>query len=240
MDILLIEDEIELASILGEYLHQHGFEVTHLTDGHLATQTILSHPWDMVLLDLGLPRADGIDICRRVRQTSHVPIIMITARVEEVDRLIGLELGADDYICKPFSPREVVARVKTVMRRTAAASPLSDGRPGLTLDEGTLTAAYDGSRVQLTLVEWRILSALCSQSGRIFSRDQIMSHAYDDQRVVNDRTIDSHINKVRKKLFSLTGQDIIHSVYGVGYKLELPQRTGGRKRRRAVAANGRA
>ncbi len=219
MRLLLIEDETELATILADYLAREGMGVELLADGARAASVILGGQWDLVLLDLGLPGADGIDICREVRARSNVPIIILTARVEEVDRLLGLEVGADDYICKPYSPREVVARVKTVLRRAGA-----DGRAAIAgqfvLDEGKLSVSLGQQTAVLTLLEWRILAALQQASGQILSREQIMNHAYTDHRIVNDRTIDSHINKLRKKLLALSGEDPVCSVYGAGYRLE--------------------
>lgn len=218
MLILIVEDEPELAAILRDYLVREGFQVNIENSGLFAAKSILQQHYDLVLLDLMLPGKDGISICREVRAQSQVPIIMVTAKVEEIDRLIGLEVGADDYICKPFSPREVVARVKTVLRRLAPAPEVQ----GLHMDKGTLSVKFAGKECELTLVEWRILATLNSKVSRIFSREQLINHAYDDQRIVNDRTIDSHINKLRKKLVGLMGEDPIKSVYGAGYKLELP------------------
>ena len=219
MKILLIEDELDLAEIVKDYLSQQGYEVTLLADGKTAVALILGQSWDLVLLDLMLPGQDGISICQQVRQHSTVPIIMLTARVEEVDRLIGLEVGADDYICKPYSPREVVARVKAVLRRSHAGSAAASQQ--FHMDESLLQVSYGGSHIELTLIEWRILSILASTPKKIFSRDQIISQAYHDYRVVNDRTIDSHINKLRKKMASTLKVDPIVSVYGAGYRFEL-------------------
>jgi two-component system response regulator BaeR len=162
-------------------------------------------------------------VCKAIRRFSQVPILMITARVEEVDRLLGLEIGADDYICKPFSPREVVARVKAVLRRAGnAAQPPAEG--GLALDRHRFEAVHDGARVALTAIEFELLAALSRQAGRIWTRDQLMDVIYSDHRVVSDRTIDSHIRKLRRKLSEgLTGDhDWIGSVYGVGYRLQNP------------------
>jgi len=221
MKVLVVEDEIELGEILKSYLEQEHFEVCLIHNGLEAVDTILNEAWDIVLLDLMLPGKNGIEICKEVRRHSWVPIIMVTARAEEVDRLLGLSLGADDYICKPYSPREVVARVKTVLRRAQSAA--EDKKvSGLQLNEGSLSASYAGNQVELTLVEWRILQALASKADTIFSRQDLIANAYNDQRVVCDRTIDSHINKLRKKITPLLGANGIRSVYGAGYRLELP------------------
>jgi len=175
-----------------------------------------------VLLDLMLPGKDGLAICREVRDFSTVPIIMVTARIEEIDRLLGLEIGADDYICKPFSPREVVARVKAVLRRTADGAPPGAGL--LQLDELRYEARIADQPVALTAVEFQLLKLLAAEPGRIFSRNHLMDRIYPDHRIVSDRTIDSHIKKLRRKLETAAPElEIIHSVYGVGYKVEFPE-----------------
>jgi two-component system response regulator BaeR len=172
-----------------------------------------------------LPGRDGLEICREVRAFSRVPIIMATARVEEIDRLLGLELGADDYICKPYSPREVVARVKAVLRRARTDPGASPPDKGLVLDEAGFRVRSPSGEVQLTTLEFHLLAALYREPGRILSRGQLMDRIYDDQRIVSDRTIDSHIKKLRKKLAELRpDEELIHSVYGAGYRYE-PART---------------
>jgi len=167
-----------------------------------------------------LPGKDGLEICKEIRSFSNVPIIMVTARVEEIDRLLGLELGADDYICKPLSPREVVARVKTVLRRSSLQA--QDEIPQfLSLNDEKYQATLQGRKLDLTAVEFKLLSILAQKPGRIYSRDQLMDLLYSDHRIVCDRTIDSHIKKLRKKIAAVaTGVDLIHSIYGVGYKYE--------------------
>lgn len=219
--ILIIEDENELAEILQGYLLKNQYQVTILSSGEHATETILNGEWDLVLLDLMLPRKSGLTICTEVRQVSEIPIIMMTARVEEVDRLVGLRLGADDYICKPYSPREVVARVEAVLRRTQNHGKSHNKVDGLRLDADTLRAHYQGKQIELTVVEFNILQTLSSKPNRIFSRNQLMDKAYNDNRIVNDRTIDSHINKLRKKLQTIVGGEVVRSVYGAGYKFDL-------------------
>lgn len=220
--VLIVEDEPELASILREYLEKNQYQVEILDDGLGAAQRILQGDVDLVLLDLMLPHKDGLTVCTEVRQDSQVPIIMMTAKVEEVDRLLGLKLGADDYICKPYSPREVVARVEAVLRRVRRSAEPAVAEDRLDLDAQSLEARYRDKTVELTFVEFNILSTLVSKPHCIFTRNQLMDHAYKDERIVNDRTIDSHITKLRKKLKNNLGADVIRSVYGVGYKLELP------------------
>lgn len=223
--ILIIEDETELAEVLRDYLIHHQFDCRIVMDGGVALDAFSDFRPDMVILDLMLPNKDGLALCREIRQHHDTPIIMTTARVEEIDRLLGLELGADDYICKPYSPREVVARVKAVLRRTVSLGqpqPLSR----LTLDADSLDARLDGVPLELTVVEFRLLEAMANEPRRIFTRDQLMDRIYTDQRIVSDRTIDSHITKLRKKIAaSCNGADIIRSVYGAGYKFEEPEIT---------------
>lgn len=217
--ILIVEDEEKLASLLADYLKQSGFETWWIADGAEVLPRVREQQPDLVLLDLMLPGRDGLEICKEIRTFSQLPIIMITARVEEIDRLLGLELGADDYICKPFSPREVVARVKTVLRRAGEQPPAQT--PGLTLDADRYSARFEGRDLDLTVVEFKLLHFLYQNPGRIYSRSQLMDRIYSDQRIVSDRTIDSHIKKLRKKIAAVApDQEIIHSIYGAGYKYE--------------------
>ncbi|SEI17838.1 response regulator [Pseudomonas asplenii] len=215
--ILLVEDEPKLAALVGDYLRAASFEVEHLADGLAVVPAVRQKPYDLMLLDLMLPGRDGLDICRELRGFSRLPIIMMTARVDEIDRLLGLELGADDYICKPFSPRELVARVKAVLRRSGTQQTSF----GLELDARTFQARYQGVPLDLTPVEFRMLAALTERPGQVLSRDQLMNHIYQDNRVVADRTVDSHVKNLRRKLTAVTpGIDPVRSVYGVGYSLE--------------------
>lgn len=220
--ILIVEDEPELAGVLQDYLHHHQFACRIVADGALALGVFADYRPDLVLLDLMLPHKDGLTLCREIRQQQDTPIIMTTARVEEIDRLLGLELGADDYICKPYSPREVVARVKAVLRRSHGPGT-NPPTSGLSLDADTLDARFQGVPLELTVVEFRLLEAMANEPRRIFTRDQLMDRIYSDQRVVSDRTIDSHITKLRKKIAQAWGGvDLIRSVYGAGYKFEEP------------------
>ena len=217
--VLIVEDEVKIASLLQDYLRQSGFETDCLYNGSEVESWLAENTTDIVLLDLMLPGKTGVEICKDVRKNSALPIIMITAKVEEIDRLLGLELGADDYICKPFSPREVVARVKAVLRRTDNIESLSD--KGLVLDTETYKANVNGQNLDLTAVEFQLLKVLSDQPGRIFSRSVLVDKIYNDGRVVSDRTIDSHIKKLRKKIADvLPDIELIHSLYAVGYKFE--------------------
>jgi two-component system response regulator BaeR len=219
--ILVVEDEPKLANLLRDYLEQAGYEPYCLGDGREVVPWVREQTPDLVLLDLMLPGKDGMEILREIRSFSVVPILMVTSRVEEIDRLLGLELGADDYICKPFSPREVVARVRAVLRRTGGQP--SPAVHGLSLDEERFQATLHGRDLDLTAIEFQLLHILAQNPGRIFSRSQLMDRIYPDQRVVSDRTIDSHVKKLRRKIASAApGEEWIHSLYGVGYKVEIP------------------
>ena len=217
--ILIVEDEVKLASVLQDYLIQSGFDVTTLNDGALVQPWLADHHTNLVLLDLMLPNKSGVEICKDIRKHSQLPVIMITAKVDEIDRLLGLELGADDYICKPFSPREVVARAKAVLRRSEGKD--KPGDKGLVLDIDTYKATIHGTDLHLTAVEFQLLKVLSDQPGRIFSRSVLVDKIYSDGRVVSDRTIDSHIKKLRKKISAqVPEEELIHSLYAVGYKFE--------------------
>lgn len=217
--ILIVEDEVKLATLLQDYLKQSGYEVTVIHNGLEVEPWLAEHQPGLILLDLMLPGKNGMEICKDIRKTSQLPVIMITAKVDEIDRLLGLELGADDYICKPFSPREVVARVRAVLRRSDGIDKPSDR--GLTLDVDTYKATINGNDLQLTAVEFQLLKVLSDQPGRIFTRSVLVDKIYSDGRVVSDRTIDSHIKKLRKKIAAqLPDQELIHSLYAVGYKFE--------------------
>ena len=223
MNILIVEDEPKLAELLVDYLGHAGFSTARLDNGLEVVPWVKAHAPDLILLDLMLPGMDGIDICRELRRFTEVPVIMVTARIEEVDRLLGLEIGADDYICKPFSPREVVARVKAVLRRMRPVEkPEGQGNTGLKLDRGSLRVTHADRSIELTLVEFQLLETLFNAPGRVFSRSQLIDRIYDDHRIVSDRTVDSHIKKLRHKLTDLMPKQVlIHSVYGAGYRYEM-------------------
>jgi two-component system response regulator BaeR len=219
--ILIVEDEPTIANILKDYLSRAGFLPQHIENGLQAVEAIQKDPPALVLLDLMLPGMDGLSVCREVRKFSNLPIIMVTARAEEVDRLVGLDSGADDYICKPFSPREVMARVTAVLRRIqpAEVQPLP---PIVEVDEESQRINVAGKRLDLTPTEYRLLRLLVSRPGRIFSRAQILDLAYPDSEDVSDRIVDSHVKNIRKKLAALLPDtDLLHSVYGIGYRFEI-------------------
>jgi two-component system response regulator BaeR len=224
--ILIVEDDAKIADMLANYLHMHGYSTVIADDGLKAVAHMKSAQTqpDLMLLDLMLPGIDGIEVCRLIRAFSAVPIIMLTARVDEIDRLLGLEMGADDYICKPFSPREVVARVKAHLRRatgqlvsTPTALPVNTWQ----VDLPGMRVIYAGSTVPLTPVEFRLFSLLHAHPGQVFGRARLLDAAHLDARDVSDRAIDSHIKNLRKKLDVVRpeGSGIV-SVYGVGYRYE--------------------
>ena len=222
--ILVVEDEDDIASVLVDYLRHAGYAPERVADGEAALQRMLADPPALTLLDVMLPRLDGMEVLREVRKHNARPVIMLTARIEEVDRLVGLELGADDYICKPFSPREVVARVRAVLRRSAAQDETAaHSKRRLDLDDAQWRASLDGVTLTLTRLEFRLLQTLSRQPGRIFSRSQLLDLAYDDAAEVTERAVDSHIKNLRRKL-AATGSDHdwIRSVYGVGFAFEPP------------------
>ena len=223
--VLVIEDEQHLAQLLEDYLVAAGFGVELMSDGNGVCARLLRENFDLILLDLMLPGQDGMEVCRQVRAVSEIPIIMTTARVEESDRLSGFETGADDYICKPYSPREVVARVKAVLKRSARDRSAAMVLPELRVEQCLLQI---GEReISLTATENRLLKLLMDEPGRIFSRQYIRENIYRDYRIVSERTIDSHIRKVRRKIADQCGgQEYIQSVYGMGYKYE-PQTAAG-------------
>ena len=229
MLVLVVEDEPKLAQVLLDYLTANNYATAWIADGREVAKYYADRPAheqpNLVLLDLMLPGRDGLDVCKDIRKISNVPIIMITARVEEIDRLIGLEIGADDYICKPFSPREVMARIKVILRRIPhpeeGVSTSNTALTNLQLDESRFEARYHNQLLELTPAEFRLLKTLADAPGRVFQRDQLINHVYDDQRIITDRTIDSHIKNLRRKMIAISPEDVIRSIYGVGYKLEL-------------------
>jgi two-component system response regulator BaeR len=218
--ILIVEDEEKLANVLAEYLALADHQTTILLDGLNVIDTVKEQAIDLVLLDLMLPGKDGLTLCRELREFSDIAIIMMTAKVEEIDRLLGLELGADDYICKPYSPREVVARVKALLRRTSPQVKTTANI--LELDSDTYQVKVYQQVVGLTAIEFNLLKILNNKPGRIYSRAQLIDLIYQDNRIVSERTIDSHIKKLRKKLNAISSDnELVQSVYSVGYKLTL-------------------
>ena len=228
--ILIVEDDTKIADMVVNYLHMHGFRTQVTAEGSSAIESIRTNPPDLILLDLMLKGLDGIAVCKEVRQFSNLPIIMVTARVDEIDRLLGLEVGADDYVCKPFSPRELVARVKALLRRSLAAQ-----RPGTSPHAGSVNPSnaeldidiaqqrirWRGQHLLLTPVEFRLFSLLISRPNHLFARTRLLDHLHQDFRDVSDRAIDSHIKNLRRKMVQADMQQYaITSVYGAGYRFE--------------------
>lgn len=229
--ILIVEDEPKIAALLRDYLKAEGHEIRLCADGAAAEAAALDWPAELVLLDVRLPGRDGMTICAALRAKSNVPILMLTARIEEQDRLQGLDAGADDYVCKPFSPREVVARVRALLRRAAPQAPATGDAaprpPGLQLEPAALAAHWNGQLLPLTVVEFRLLATLAQRPGTVYTRAQLIDAAYTDWRDVSERTIDSHLRNLRRKL-ALAGapETLIEAVYGAGYRLGAAARAG--------------
>lgn len=222
--ILVVEDEFKIAALLRDYLEQAHFRVSVLARGDHVLPFVHSKKPDLILLDIMVPGMDGIEICRELRKTSNLPVIMLTAKVEEIDRLIGLEIGADDYICKPFSPREVVARVKAVLRRT---NPQIENEiisiENLELNISNFQVTVAGQELTLTKSEFGLLKILMTHPQRVFSRSELIYQVQGYTYEGYERTIDSHIKNLRKKIAEiLPEKEIISSVYGIGYKLNIP------------------
>jgi len=220
--VLIVEDDGKIASLLADYLADSGYRTEHIADGKEALARLRREPFDLVLLDLMLPGLDGVEICKEVRAFSAVPIMMLTARIDEVDRLIGLDVGADDYVCKPFSPREVVARAKALLRR-ANGQLISSIDRQFVVERDNMRVQINGASLSLTPVEFRLLAEMIEHPERVYSRQQLLDLSHEDQRDTNDRTVDSHIKNIRRKIDQiLPHADCLQSVYGVGYRFEMP------------------
>jgi two-component system response regulator BaeR len=219
--ILIVEDEPKLAAVLADYLIHEGFENHWLGDGLNVVEWVKQHSPDLILMDIMLPHRDGISLCKDIREFSTVPLFLITARIAETDRLKGLEIGADDYICKPYSAKEVVARIKAIFRRQQNFSAQLPVIAGFSLDKEKLHAFYEGVQLDLTLSEFRILATLLGRCGKVYSRTTLLDVLHEDERDISDRTVDSHVKNLRQKLQKISGEkEIIQSVYGVGYRIE--------------------
>jgi DNA-binding response OmpR family regulator len=218
--ILVVDDEPKIVEICSDYLKAAGYEVVSAEDGPNGLASIRREKPDLIVLDLMLPGMDGLDLCRQLRRESNVPVIMLTARVDEADKLVGLEQGADDYITKPFSPRELVARVRTVLRRVGGGEALDLLRVGdLTLDRGRYVVILPGREETLTPTEFEILYTLASQPGRIFTRAQLLNAVHGVAFASYERAIDSHIRNLRRKLETSEDEPrYIDTIYGVGYR----------------------
>lgn len=221
--VLVVDDEESVRELIELYLKKEGFEVIHARDGKEALRLNGEHHPDLIILDLMLPGLDGWDVCRQIRSTSKVPIIMLTARTEEVDRIVGLELGADDYVVKPFSPRELVARAKAILRRGASAAEESEvlSFPGLRVDRVQHRVEVDGEEVHLTPTEFRLLWCLASRPARVFSRAELLDRIWGYDSESDARTVDVHIKRLRQKTKAAESKSFsITTVWGLGYKFE--------------------
>jgi two-component system, OmpR family, response regulator BaeR len=220
--ILIVEDDVKIAELLRDYLEHENFNVSILNRGESVIYEVHhSHP-HAILLDLMLPGKDGLTICREIRSFSKVPILIISAKVAEIDRLFGLEIGADDYICKPFSPKEVVARVRAVLRRSNPDERLVAGL--ITIDSDSHQVTIGGSDLHLTPNEFELLRTLVSRPGHVHKRDELVTKIQGHDFDGYDRTVDSHIKNLRKKIDEiLPGNEIIETVYGVGYRINIPE-----------------
>ncbi len=219
--VLVVEDELKIARLVRDYLHQAGFAVLEAADGAAALSLARSEQPDMIVLDLGLPEVDGLDVTRRLRATSSVPIIMLTARSEESDRIVGLELGADDYIVKPFSPKELVARIRAVLRRADAT--LGGGevvRAGpITIDIPKMRVTVGSEEVELTATEFQLLLTLARHPGRIYTRAQLLDALHGVSFESYERSVDAHVKNIRRKIEPNPRRpELLLTVYGVGYK----------------------
>ncbi len=222
--LLMIDDDEKLVALTRDYLETHGFEVAAAHDGEAGVAAALSTRPDLVILDLMLPGIDGLEVCRRVRRASRVPILMLTARGDETDRIVGLEMGADDYLPKPFNARELLARIRAILRRSEADEPPSDTpllRVGpLTVDAGSRTVTVRGEPVELTTAEFEILHALAASAGRVLSREQLLARVHGEGWAAEERAVDVHVSRIRQKI----GDDprrpaLLKTVRGVGYQL---------------------
>ncbi|GAA69728.1 response regulator [Pseudoalteromonas sp. BSi20429] len=219
--ILIVEDEENIAEVLIAYAKQQNYETEHFNSGKGVVSFVKQNAVDLILLDLMLPDVDGTELCKQIRVFSSVPIIMLTAKSEEIDRLLGLELGADDYICKPFSPKEVIARIKAVLRRTSQPKTNIINHNNFQLHKDDFEARLNGKSIGFTAVEFKIVLLFISHVGRVFTREDIINNVYSDTTDISDRNIDTHIKNIRKKINDIqAGLNPIAAVYSVGYKFK--------------------
>jgi two-component system, OmpR family, response regulator len=223
--ILAVDDDLHIREVIRVALRKAGMTVTEARDGKEGMARFAADGPDLIILDIGMPELDGLEVCRQIRKSSDVPILFLTARDDEIDRVLGLEIGGDDYVTKPFSPRELIARVNVILRRVGArdvnaaqvTTALAQG--ALSIDPARHVAAFAGTPVRLTAIEFGILKAFLGRPTAVFSREQIMSAAYQLNIQVSDRTIDSHIRNIRAKLAAVNCDNVIETIHGVGFKL---------------------
>ncbi|MCP3411771.1 response regulator [Bradyrhizobium sp. CCGB01] len=223
--ILIVDDESHIREVVRVALRKAGMDVIDARDGKEALARFATDKPDLIVLDIGMPEFDGLDVCREIRKTSDVPILFLSARDEEIDRILGLEIGGDDYVTKPFSPRELVARVNVILRRLsprngeAKAGPAALSQGSLLIDPEQHVATFAGTPLKLTAIEFGILRAFLTRPTSVFNREQLMRAAYQLNIQVSDRTIDSHIRNIRAKLAALACENVIETIHGVGFKL---------------------
>ena len=223
-EILIVDDDAHIREVVRFALEKAGHRVAECADGGAALAAIDARPPDLVLLDIIMPELDGLDVCRALRARSRVPILFLSSRDDELDRIVGLEIGADDYVTKPFSPRELVARVKALLRRAAPPPPAEAGaqpirRGELTLDVARHRCSWCDVEVDLTVMEFTLLRSLMGAAGRVYTRDELVDRVWGNDYAITDRTVDSHVRRLRRK-FAAVGADPIETVYGVGYRLK--------------------
>lgn len=225
--ILIVDDDPHIRQLLVFALNKAGFATREASDGEAALAEIESTPPDLVVLDINMPRMDGLEVCRRIRANGELPVLFLSSRDEELDRVVGIELGADDYVVKPFSPREVAARVAAILRRSQSGAPqaasaaedTSIQQGELSLDTEAWSAAWQGEEISLTVTEFGILRTLAGAPRRVFSRDSIIDHLHGPGFAITDRTIDSHVRNLRAKFAARGAHDLIETRAGVGYRL---------------------
>jgi two-component system response regulator BaeR len=218
--VLVVEDDRKISDLLQNYLRASGYVAEAVHDGRDALRQIERQAPDAVILDWMLPGLDGVSVCKQVRAFSDVPILMLTARIDEVDRLLGLDVGADDYVCKPFAPREVIARIRALLRR--AEGKVKTSTKSWVIDDASFRISWRGQWLPLTRIEFMMFRLLLGRPGQVYSRDQLLAAVHDTQRDISDRAIDTHIKNLRKKIHAVDlGHDCIASVYGVGYRFDM-------------------
>jgi two-component system response regulator ResD len=223
-NILLVDDEEKIRKIVSIYLNKEGYLVQQAADGEEALKLFRQNNWDMVILDIMMPKVDGIKVCQEIRKSSQVPIIMLTARNDEIDRVLGLEIGADDYVGKPFSPRELMARIKAVLRRTESQTPTQQTMlkfPGMVIDLITRQVKVLDQEIYLTPKEFELLILMAGQPGRAFTREQLLENIWGIDYYGDLRTVDTHVKRLREKLKLPQAPQYINTVWGIGYRFEV-------------------
>ncbi len=222
--ILIADDDPHIRDVIGFALEKAGMQTTLAEDGRQAVELFRQHSPDLMVLDINMPELDGLEVCREIRKFSDVPILFLSSRDDEIDRILGLEIGGDDYVTKPFSPRELVARINVILKRTQTTTKPAENDTGirhgkLSIHPEQHSVSWNSQLLNLTATEFAMLHMFARQPARVFSRDSIMNGAYDSNVYVSDRTIDSHIRHIRQKLAEAGCDNIIETVHGVGYKL---------------------